>query len=155
VAAAIGGRLVEVLDAVLYLDKKQIVQIGGVRLHPSESHLLACAVEGMTFTQMARRFGISKGAVSQTFARLADKGVLAVAKDASRKNAARVALTPLGDLLHAHVVAVRQRMGVDLGRRLSGYTGSELSAVARFVGDLHTFVEESLARLSIHEGGAQ
>ncbi len=154
-AALISGRLVEVLDAVLYLDRKQIVQAGGVRLHPSESHLLACAVEGMTFTQMARRFGISKGAVSQTFARLAGKGVVVVTKDASRKNAALVALTPLGRVLHAHVQTVRQRMGAELGRRLAGYTGSEMAAVARFVGDLQAFVEESLARLSIHDGGQQ
>lgn len=154
-AASVSGRLVDVLDAVLYLDKKQIVQAGEVRLHPSESRLLACAVEGMTFTQMARRFGISKGAVSQTFARLAGKGVVVIAKDGSRKNAARVALTPLGQLLHANVLALRQRMNADLGRRLTGYTGAELAAVARFVGDLHAFVEESLARLSIHERGQQ
>jgi DNA-binding MarR family transcriptional regulator len=150
--SSIIGSAIDVLDGVLYLDKKQIVEAEGVRLHPSETHMLVCAVEGMNFTEMARHFGISKGAVSQVFSRLAAKEVVVVRKDRSRKNAARVMLTPLGEALHAQVLAIRAHLAEQLGAHLDGYTEAELAVVARFVGDLNAFVRDSLFTLSTPGG---
>jgi DNA-binding MarR family transcriptional regulator len=147
-AASIVGPSIDVLDAVLYLDRKQIVEAGGVRLHPSETHQLMCALDGMNFTALAKRFGISKGAVSQVFSRLAAKGVVVIAKDPSRKNAARVTLTPLGEALHVQIVALRCRLADELSARLEDYSDAELAVVARFVGDLRAYVDESLINLS-------
>jgi DNA-binding MarR family transcriptional regulator len=141
---AISRGLVGVLDAVLYLDRKQVVEADGVRLHPSEAHLLACAVEGMGFTAIARHFAISKGAVSQTFGRLAGRGIVTVTKDAARKNAACVQLTPRGEVLLGQVLVLRERLAANLGARLAGYSAAELSTVQRFVDDLEGFVRESL-----------
>jgi len=150
---AISEVLIDVLDAVLYLDKKQVVDAAGVRLHPSETHLLVYALRGMTFTEIARQFGISKGAVSQTVSRLAGKGIVVVDKDPSRKNAATVTLTPLGEILHSHIAALRARLGADLDRYLAGYSPAELAAVARFVADLRDFVRGSLTAKSTAPGG--
>jgi DNA-binding MarR family transcriptional regulator len=151
-SASIAGPSIEVLDAVLYLDRKQIVEAQGVRLHPSETHQLMCALDGMNFTSLARRFGISKGAVSQVFSRLVAKGVVVIAKDPSRKNAARVTLTPLGEALHVQIVALRSRLADELSARLEDYSDAELAAVARFVGDLRAYVDESLINLSSSGG---
>jgi len=145
--APVSEVLIDVLDAVLYLDKKRVVNAAGVRLHPSETHLLVCAVRGMSFTEIARQFGISKGAVSQTVSRLAGKGIVVVDKDPSRKNTATVRLTPLGETLHAHIAALRARLGADLDRYLADYSPAELATVARFVADLRAFVRGSLAAL--------
>ncbi|WP_433229671.1 MarR family winged helix-turn-helix transcriptional regulator [Actinomadura formosensis] len=142
--AAIGDVLIDVLDAVLYFDKKQVVQAEGVRLYPSEVHMLVSAMHGASFTQMARQFGISKGAVSQTFLRLAGKGVLVVGKDRARKNSATITLTPLGRTLLEEIMALRGRLGEDLARCLDGYSEAELETLKRFVLDLRTFVRESL-----------
>lgn len=144
--------LIDLLDAVLYFDKKQIVQAGGARLHPSETHMLMCAVDGMSFTQMAQRFGISKGAVSQTFSRLAAKGVIASGDDRTYKSAARVVLTPLGQELHARIEAMRARLSEDLDQYLAGYSQAELAAISRFVVSLRTYFAQSLATLPAPEG---
>jgi DNA-binding MarR family transcriptional regulator len=147
VTSPIIGLVIDLLDAVLYVDKKQIVEAREVRLHPSESHVLVCAVQGMTFTEIAQRFGISKGAVSQTFSRLAAKEVVVVNKDRLRKNAARVTLTSLGEALYAQVKTVRSHLSEDLESYLAEYSAEELAAVERFVGDLLAFTNESLAGL--------
>jgi DNA-binding MarR family transcriptional regulator len=147
----ISEALIEVLDAVLYLDKKQVVDVAGVQLHPSEMHVLVCAVRGMGFAEIARQFGISKGAVSQTVSRLACKGIVVIDKDRSRKNTATVRLTPLGENLYSHIVALRARLGTDLGKYLAGYSPAELATVTRFVADLHTFVRASLTAMSTSE----
>jgi len=143
-APAVSAGLIAVLDAVLYLDRKQVVDVRGVRLHPSEAHLLACAVDGMTFTEIAGHFAISKGAVSQTFARLARRGVVAVTRDPARRNAASVRLTPLGEELLAQVRALREHLAERLGAHLAGYSAAELATVHRFVADLDAFVRDTL-----------
>ncbi|MBI1758661.1 MAG: winged helix-turn-helix transcriptional regulator [Actinobacteria bacterium] len=141
----VGALLIDVLDSILYFDKKQVVAAGGVRLHPSESHMLMRAVQGMSFTQIARQFAVSKGAVSQVFARLAAKGVVVTEKDPARKNAARITLTPLGEALRARTEALRAHLAAALDARLADYTPAELATVARFLGDLHTFVTTLLS----------
>lgn len=138
----------DLLDAVLYFDKKQIVQASGVRLHPSETHMLMCALEGMSFSQMAQRFGISKGAVSQTFSRLAAKGVIVSDNGHTYKSAARVTLTPLGQELHAHIKAMRASLGDDLDQYLAGYSQPELAVISRFLVSLRTYFAESAAKLA-------
>ncbi|WP_324784627.1 MarR family winged helix-turn-helix transcriptional regulator [Streptomyces sp. H51] len=140
----IHGLLIGLLDSVLYFDKKQIAEAGGTRLHPSETHLLMCALDGMNFTEMTRRFGISKGAVSQAFARMVAKGVVTVEKDRSLKNAARVTLTPLGEELRVRVEAVRAELGSRLGEHLADYSEAELATVIRFVHDLQAFIDRSM-----------
>jgi DNA-binding MarR family transcriptional regulator len=144
--------LIDLLDAVLYFDKKQIVQAGRVRLHPSETHMLMCALEGMSFTQMAQRFGISKGAVSQTFSRLAAKGVIASDNGRAYKSATRVTLTPLGQELHARIKALRARLSEDLDQYLAEYSQAELAVISRFVVSLRTYFAQSLATLPAPEG---
>lgn len=137
----------DVLDAVLYFDKKQVVEADGVKLHPSEIHMLMCALEGMSFTRIAGHFGVSKAAVSQVFTRLGAKGVVVVEKDRSRKNAATVSLTPLGHAVHAQAVELRAHIARTLERHLSGYSPAERAVVARFLGDLRGFIGEAIAGL--------
>jgi DNA-binding MarR family transcriptional regulator len=148
----LGGLLIELLDAVLYFDKKQIIHAGGVRLHPSETHLLMCALDGMSFAEMARRFGISKGAVSQTFSRLAGKGVIVTDDQRAYKSAATVALTPLGRELQARITAMRSRLGEELDQHLAGYSAAEMQVISRFVVSLRAYFAQSLATLPAPEG---
>jgi DNA-binding MarR family transcriptional regulator len=150
--AEIVDQAIEVLDAVLYLDKKQIVESSGVRLHPSETHLLMCALDGSTFTAIGRRFGISTSAVSQVFSRLSAKGVVVVDRDLARKNAAAVTLTPLGETLRSEILALREHLGEALAARLSGYSVTEMDVLSRFVADLQGFISESLSNLSVPGG---
>ena len=47
--------------------------------------------------------------------------------------------TPLGEAVHAHVVALRAQLAADLQTSLAGYSAAELATVARLVGDLDAF----------------
>lgn len=141
--------LIDLLDSVLYLDKKQVVGVGGVRLHPSESHLLMRALQGMSFTQIADTFAISKSAVSQVFARLAAKGVVIVTKDPRRRNAARVSLTPLGEQLRGQTEMLRADLADRIEACLAGYDPAERAAVGRFLGDLHQIVRTALVERTL------
>lgn len=138
-------------DGLIYLDKKLIVSVDSTSLHPSETHLLACALEGMSFTEIAMRFGISKAAVSRAFARLSAKGVLEVTKDAARKNRASVTLTPKGEALFERAQHLRAALSAALVERLDAYDARELEVLERFVRDLDDYVKTSFH--SIPDGG--
>lgn len=138
-------------DGLIYLDKKLIVSAEGTSLHPSETHMLTCALEGMSFTEIAVRFGVSKAAVSRAFGRMAAKGVLEVKKDASRKNRASVSLTSKGQTLYDQTQALRAALSAALTDRLSSFDSSELEIVERFVRELGDYVRTSFH--SIPDGG--
>lgn len=138
-------------DGLIYLDKKLVVSTGSVRLHPSETHMLTCAVAGMSFTEIAARFGITKAAVSRAFARMVDKGLVRVKKDTSRKNRASVALTREGEAVFAQAEALRSRLSAALISRLDSYNEDELGVVERFVGDLDEYMRTSFH--TIPDGG--
>jgi DNA-binding MarR family transcriptional regulator len=130
-------------DGLIYLDKKQIVRTAEARLHPSETHMLTCAVSGMSFSEIAQRFGVSKAAVSRTFARLSSKGLVSVSKDPTRKNRASVTLTPAGQAVFEQAESLRQNLSAALERRLVAYTTAELETIECFLHDLDDYVRDS------------
>ncbi len=87
-----------VINRALLLEKRSIVNHEALRLYPSEIHLLQVINEGtdMSAGEMARKLGISNGAVSQTLNRLEKKGVIKKTKDPALKNRLSAILTEVG-----------------------------------------------------------
>ena len=138
-------------DGLIYLDKRQVVRVAQAKLHPSETHMLTCAVAGMSFTEIAGRFGVSKAAVSRTFTRLSAKGLVRVTKDPTRKNRASVTLTPLGQAVFEQAELLRRGLSAALADRLRAYEGAELRTIERFLDDLDDYVREPFH--TIPDGG--
>jgi DNA-binding MarR family transcriptional regulator len=120
-------------DKVIYYSKRQVVSYRGVTLHPGEAHMLLAAVHGLNFSAIARHFGITKGAVSQTMSRLERKGVIRVSKDRRARNAAAVELTDLGGDLIRRVLAIRDRLSPAVSRTLEGFDQPTLEAIELFL----------------------
>lgn len=91
-------RLSRVIDKILYLEKSQVFEVGGVRLYPSEVHLVLYLAKrpGANATTLADHFGVTKGAISQTLTRLQKKGVITKERDRSRRNELILGFTELG-----------------------------------------------------------
>ena len=97
---AIAAQITRVVNKFIYLEKKKsVIEYRGVRLYPSEIHLMAVIAEDQATnaTVMANKLGITKGAVSQTFARLEKKGILTKIKDPYNKNEVTAYFTELGE----------------------------------------------------------
>ena len=71
----IAGQIRRVINRSMLLEKKSILKHEDLRLYPSEIHLLQIIKEGedLSAGEMARKLGISNGAVSQTLNRLEKK----------------------------------------------------------------------------------
>ncbi len=95
----ISNQLFRLINQIIFLEKKNIFEYGGVKLFPSEIHVLLSIEDkrATNATKLANKLGISKSAVSQTISRLQNKGVIAKDKDPYNKNELILSLTAFGD----------------------------------------------------------
>jgi DNA-binding MarR family transcriptional regulator len=92
-------QLMQVINKILLKEKKRIVEFEGVSLYPSEVHLMLMIKDKINTnaTEMAKQFGLTKGAVSQTIGRLEKKGMLRKTKDPQNNNELTISLTETGE----------------------------------------------------------
>ena len=96
----ISNQLFRVINKIIFLEKKNIFEYSGIKLFPSEIHLLMLLSvddnQSTSATNIANKFGISKSAVSQTISRLIKKGVITKDKDTYNKNELIISFTSFG-----------------------------------------------------------
>ena len=93
------NQLFRLINQIIFLEKKNIFEYEGVKLFPSEIHVLLSIEDQQSSnaTKLANKLGISKSAVSQTISRLEKKGVIIKNKDPYNKNELILTLTAFGD----------------------------------------------------------
>lgn len=91
--------LFRLINKIIFLEKKNIFEYEGVKLFPSEIHVLLSIEDKQSTnaTKLANKLGISKSAVSQTISRLQNKGVIIKDKDPYNKNELILSLTSFGE----------------------------------------------------------
>jgi DNA-binding MarR family transcriptional regulator len=91
-------QIFQVINKLLFKEKKKIFKIEGVSLYPSEVHLLLVIKNQINTnaTKIAKQLGLTKGAVSQTLSRLEKKGIILKTKDPYNKNELNLSLTGFG-----------------------------------------------------------
>ncbi|WP_193746542.1 MarR family transcriptional regulator [Ruegeria sp. ANG-R] len=128
------------------MEKKSRVLVGDVTFFPSEVNLILFIHMNPdeNVTQMATQLGITKGAVSQTLARLEKKGVLRRSKIPGTKNESLVELLPFGLDVANRCLLVRRELDAKFGTYLTNVSSEEKKTISRFMGYLiETFNEET------------
>ena len=138
-AAKINARIARIINRLIFLEKKTIFHHQNLTLHPSELHLMLAVYEdrAVNGTEIAERLGVTKGAVSQTLARLEKKGVITKTKDPYNKNELTVAFTPLG---LAAIERFRKRQA-SLASRYDEYLSSLSKSERRVIEDFLSRME--------------
>jgi DNA-binding MarR family transcriptional regulator len=134
-----------VIQKALCLEKGSRLEVEGVRLYPSEIHvlLLVGAGEGTKATRMAERLGITKGAISQTLARLEAKGLLTKHRNPQAKNELTVSFTPLGRRAARRYQALQDVIQGRFDAYLSSVDNSERGAIGRFLVEMSAILDEA------------
>jgi DNA-binding MarR family transcriptional regulator len=141
----IAGQIRRVINRSMVLEKRSILRFEDLRLYPSEIHLMQVINEGTdpSAGEMARKLGISIGAVSQTLNRLEKKGVIHKTKDPALKNRLSAGLTEIGQ------TAIRQfEQGQEATMKaFSGYMGGLSNGERKVIEGFLSHLEEFLRRL--------
>ena len=131
-----------ITNRLIFLEKKILLRLGDLKLHPSEIHLMLALVQepGLGATDLAARLGITKGAVSQTLTRLVKKGVVSKDQDPGQRNRLSLSFTPLGRRALALFESQRQEARAQYAQYLASLTPEEQEIIGRFLGRLDGFL---------------
>jgi len=134
----------QTINKLIFLEKKSIVEIDGVRLFPSEIHLMLVieADRSVNAVTMAKRLGISKGAVSQTLARLEKKGVLQKRKDPAYKNELTAHFTALGEKALQQHRNLRASLLNEYDAYLDTITEPDRQVIQKFLLHIERFIDK-------------
>lgn len=140
------GQLQRVINKILFLKKKRLFEFQGVVFYPSEVHLMLAIKDGMraNATRIAGRLGVTKGAVSQTLARLEKKGIVKKTKDPYKKNELALTFTPFGAKALEHYRTFATDLFGKHKRHLDGLTDDDRAVIQRFLIGVEGVFEEML-----------
>jgi len=134
----------QIINKLIFLEKKSIVEIDGVRLFPSEIHLMLVieADRAVNAITMAKRLGISKGAVSQTLTRLEKKGILVKKRDTAYKNELTAHFTELGAKALERHHYMRSSLLADYDAYLETISGADRQVIQKFLLHIKRFIDK-------------
>lgn len=133
----INRKLNAFINKIIFLGKKNIFEFRGLKLYPSEIHLILVMNEAPTnASHMAQMLNVTKGAVSQTISRLVKKGILIKEKDPYLKNELTLTFTPLGKEVYQQYRQISRRVEQKFKNKLSMFRDSELEIVHRFLDEI-------------------
>jgi len=136
-------RISRIINKLIFLEKKSIVEIDGVRLFPSEIHLMLVIAENRSINgiTMAKKLGISKGAVSQTLMRLENKGIVVKQKDPAYKNELTAHFTPLGERALGQHHTRQAALLAEYDTYLETIPEEDKQAIQKFLLHLEAFID--------------
>jgi len=139
----LASHITRVINKLIFLEKKSIVEVDGVKLFPSEVHLLEVIVQDPTINAlgMARKLGISKGAVSQTLTRLDKKGIIFKVKDPANKNEITAHFTGLGKKAVAQHDSMRASLQKEYEHYLRNLAKGERKVIHNFLAHVEGFID--------------
>jgi len=142
----LAGQLRRVINRLIFLEKRSVLRHAGLRLHPSEIHLMQVIRErpGLNAGEMAQKLGVSNGAVSQTLARLERKGVIKKYREPALKNRVTAAFTDLGK----EAIERFEEKQASSGKSFSTYLAGLSERDRKIIGSFLSQVEEFLNRLA-------
>lgn len=123
------------VDKLFQVEKERVLEADGVRLHPSEIHLLLFLDDhpDANAKEISDRFSVTKGAISQTLGRLERKGVVLRNRREEAPTEIRVDLTRKGERVMAKALAVKRAAEVRFDEDFSALTDAERQGVERFL----------------------
>jgi DNA-binding MarR family transcriptional regulator len=138
----IGSSIRRVLNRAMVLEKKTLLDHGALRLYPSEIHLMQVIHEGTDLSagEMARRLGVSNGAVSQTLNRLEKKGAIKKTKEPALKNKVTAELTETGEAAFRQFEERQESAMKTFSSYLAGLSDRERKVVEQFLARLEGFL---------------
>jgi DNA-binding MarR family transcriptional regulator len=122
------------VDKLLHVEKGRVLEAEGVKLHPSEIHLLLFLHirPEANAKEIGERFSVTKGAVSQTLSRLEAKGVLTKDRNPESQTELSLSFTEKGSRLMVQVLRVKEAAEERFDAHVSALSEEDRGAIRSF-----------------------
>ena len=138
------GQVRRVINRTMLLEKRIIYRQGGMKLYPSEIHLMQVIHEeaDLSAGEMAQRLGITVGAVSQTLNRLEKKGMIRKVKAPFLKNKLTVTFTESGKAAILGFSREQEETFKAFSAYLGGLSGKDRIIIERFLSNMEGLLKD-------------
>jgi DNA-binding MarR family transcriptional regulator len=132
------SKILETISKLTFLEKRRKITYKGVKLYPSEIHLLLFVyhIQDKNITQIADHLGLTKGAISQTLSRLQEKGIIIKETEPFQKNQLHIQFTDKGKILMDHVNEFRNFLETEFLSYLKTKSSAEKELISDFLDTL-------------------
>jgi len=131
---AIGRKLHEFVNKIIFFEKKNTFKYEGVSLYPSEIHLILIVDrKPKNASQMAKMLQVTRGAISQTITRLVKKGVMLKEMDPFNKNELTLSFTPKGERILQQCRKRKKGTEKKFKEHIASYKKHEQEIIVRFL----------------------
>ena len=133
----------QVINKIIFKEKKKVIRFKDIALFPSEIHLMLVIKNHIdtNTTEIAKQLGLTKGAISQTLSRLEKKGIIIKRKDPYKKNELTLSLTDAGKEAYEFCQAVQTSFAESLERFLCALDDKEKEVVFNFLLNLEKTID--------------
>jgi DNA-binding MarR family transcriptional regulator len=132
-----------VINRTMLLEKRSILQHEALRLYPSEIHLMQVINEesDLSAGELAKRLGITIGAVSQTLNRLEKKGMIKKTKEPALKNKLTATFTGSGKAAFRRFEYEQEAVLKAFSTYLDGLSDKERETIEGFLSQMEVFLK--------------
>ena len=136
--------LFRLINKIIFMEKRNIFEYKGVKLFPSEIHILLCIEKGASSnaTNMSNKLGISKSAVSQTISRIEKKGVIVKDKDPYNKNELVVSFTSFGQKAFGRYKKEQLLYQIHFERYLNALSDNDRGVIYNFLNEMEMMIDQ-------------
>lgn len=119
----------------------------GEKLYPSEIHVIVAVGDnqGNNVTELSKRFGITKGAVSQVVNKLFVKGFLSKERNEKYGKEIILSLTEKGQLAYEIQDNFHNKMGVKFIKYLEPFTPEQINIFLEILGNIEEYIDTFLS----------
>lgn len=139
----ISDQIMHLINTIIFFEKKSVFLHNGIKLYPSEIHLMKLIQGGCTAnaTTMAMALGITKGAVSQTISRLVKKEIICKSNNVSNKNELIVSLTKNGISALKQFDKKMEHNSAAFDRYIESISSHDKKIIELFINNVESFVK--------------
>ena len=135
-----------IIDKLIFLEKNTTFELEGIKLHPSEIHIILHITmsegEARNATRIAEKLGVTKGAISHTLSRLERKGILCKVKDPYYKNELILSLSTKGGKALEQILALQNTFKEQHNMVLTDFQEKDKKIILQYLSKLEEIIHK-------------
>lgn len=129
------GKILEAINEIIIIEKQRVVLDNEIKLFPSEINLIMFIHlrQNKNITEISKKLGLTKGAISQTLSRLEKKGLLTKKNDSKNKNELQLYFTEKGKNTLNKLMNIKLSIGNGIMQYFQGLANHDKQIIQEFI----------------------
>lgn len=140
------AKILEAINEIIIIEKQRVVINNQIKLFPSEINLIMFIhlKQNKNITEISKKLGLTKSAISQTLTRLEKKGLLIKKTEPKNKNELQIYFTEKGKDTLNKLMEIKQSIGNSIMQYFQTLTTHDKQIIQDFIEEFTLILRESV-----------